>query len=126
MQERLPMFALQYPIEDQVVLVTGRNQMFEALRDAPRIGGGLPIELLRVQIAEESLCVAGDSFDFIVDLWECEVLIVHSDPYQRRERQRASLYLIAASEVASSLPFASLATISTMTASAFTAISWGV
>src|SRR5215813_2473284 len=58
--ERLPIFAIQYPIEDRVVLLIDRDQMIEALRYAPRIGGRLPIELLRVQMAEESLCVAGD------------------------------------------------------------------
>src|SRR5262249_34453486 len=94
MQERLPIFAFQYPIEDRVVLLIDRDQMVEALRDAPRIGGGLPIELLRVQMAEESLCVAGDGFGFIVNLWECEVLIVHNDTYRYRERLRAGLYLI--------------------------------
>src|SRR5882672_66126 len=51
--------------------------MVEALRDAPRIGGGFPVQLRRCQIAEESLCVAGYGFGFIEYLWECEVLIVH-------------------------------------------------
>src|SRR5215475_9083465 len=130
MQERLPIFAFQYPIEDRVVLLVDRDQMVEALRDAPRIGGWLPIELLRVQMAEENLCVAGDGFGFIVDLWEGEGFIVHSDPNRPRKRQRAGLHLIAASEGSSSLPLAapivSLATISPMTASAFAAISCGV
>src|SRR5215510_4003985 len=130
MQERLPIFAFQYPIEDRVVLVIDRDQMVEALRDAPRIGGGLPIELLRVQMAEENLCVAGDGFGFIVNLCECEVLIVHSYPYRRRERKRVELHLLPASDGASSLPLAativSLATISSMTASAFAATSCGV
>src|SRR5262249_6709117 len=90
MPERLPVFAFQYPIEDRVVLLIDRDQMVEALRDAPRIGGGLPIELLRVQMAEESLCVAGDGFGFIAYLREAERLIAdvwsYAVPLQRRER----------------------------------------
>src|SRR5262245_45938508 len=130
MQERPPIFASQYPIEDRVVLLIDRDQMVEALRDAPRIGGGLPIELLRVQMAEENLCVAGDGFGFIVNLWECEGLIVHSYPYRRRERKPVELHVLAASDGASSpseaAPIVSLATISSMSASAFAAISYGV
>src|SRR5262245_25398759 len=78
--QRLRVIAVHYPIKNRIVLAIDRDQMVETLRDAPRIGGGLPIELLRVQFAEERLRVSGDGFGFIEDLWECEFLIVHSNP----------------------------------------------
>src|SRR5262245_66674754 len=96
MQERLPRFAGHYPVKGRIVLAVDRYQMVEALRDAPRIGGGLPIELLRVQMAEKGLCVAGDGFGFIENLWEREVLIVHCNPYRRRERGFGQLPLTRA------------------------------
>src|SRR5262245_41901385 len=103
--------------------------MFEALRDAPRIGARLPIELPHVQMAEERFGVASDRFGFVEDLWEREVLVVHSC-------QRGSSIAIRSGNGKEQRFFVrfrhqvvfevSLATMAPMMASAFAAISCGV